>query len=201
MPRTVVVPFVAFVLGLLIAYGAGLAGGDTVGTPGDGSAAAGFARDMSTHHAQAVPMAETTRDRTDEEDVRLLASDIALTQQSQIGRMQGRLDTWGLPRTGTRPPLAWADVSIETAMDEMPGMAGTDDLAMLAEAPVEEAEDLFLELMIGHHTAGVAMAEAALAEDVPREVRILAQGIVESQRAEIDLMRQAMRERSRASTQ
>lgn len=199
--RRVLVPFVAFVMGLLIAFGAGLAGGDTLETPGDDSAAAGFARDMSTHHAQAVTMAETIRDRTDEEELRLLASDIALTQQSQIGRMQGWLDTWGLPRTGAGPPLAWADLSSGQAMGEMPGMAGADDLATLAEAPVEEAEGLFLELMIRHHTAGVAMAEAALARDVPREVRTLAQGIVESQRSEIDLMRQMLRERAREETQ
>ncbi|HEV2743867.1 MAG TPA: DUF305 domain-containing protein, partial [Rubrobacter sp.] len=33
--------------------------------PGDGSAEAGFARDMSVHHAQAVEMAEIVRDKTE----------------------------------------------------------------------------------------------------------------------------------------
>lgn len=57
--------------------------------PGDGSAEAGFVRDMSVHHAQAVEMAEIVRDKTGSEDVRLMAADMALTQQGQIGRMQG----------------------------------------------------------------------------------------------------------------
>jgi uncharacterized protein (DUF305 family) len=34
---------------------------------------------MSVHHAQAVEMAEIVRDRTESEEVRTLATDIALT--------------------------------------------------------------------------------------------------------------------------
>ena len=58
----------------------------------------GFARDMMVHHAQAVEMAEIVRDKTENENVRILATDIALTQQAQIGQMQGWLAVWELPR-------------------------------------------------------------------------------------------------------
>src|SRR4028119_242121 len=75
--------------------------------PGDDSAEAGFARDMSVHHAQAVEMAEIVRDKTESEEVRLMAADMALTQQGQIGRMQGWLDAWALPPTGTGPAMSW----------------------------------------------------------------------------------------------
>jgi uncharacterized protein (DUF305 family) len=44
---------------------------------------------MIVHHAQAVEMAEIVRDRTQSDDIRILASDISLTQQAQIGIMQG----------------------------------------------------------------------------------------------------------------
>jgi hypothetical protein len=57
--------------------------------PADGSAEAGFARDMSVHHAQAVEMAELLRDRTQSEEMRTLTADMALTQQGQIGQMEG----------------------------------------------------------------------------------------------------------------
>jgi uncharacterized protein (DUF305 family) len=57
--------------------------------PGNDSAEAGFARDMIVHHAQAVQMAEIIRDKTNSDDMRLLAADISLTQQGQIGIMQG----------------------------------------------------------------------------------------------------------------
>src|SRR5699024_1641238 len=44
--------------------------------PGDDSAEAGFARDMSEHHAQAVQMSQLVMQRTEDEDVRRLAVDI-----------------------------------------------------------------------------------------------------------------------------
>ena len=41
--------------------------------PEDDSAEAGFARDMSVHHAQAVEMAGIVRDGTESEEIRTLA--------------------------------------------------------------------------------------------------------------------------------
>src|SRR5664279_539108 len=69
----------AVVLALLIAA---IVGRTTAGTPspGDSSAAAGFARDMTDHHAQAVDMATIIGQRTRSADIRSLATDIALTQ-------------------------------------------------------------------------------------------------------------------------
>jgi len=58
---------------------------------------------MIVHHAQAVQMAEIVRDKTESDDMRLLASDISLTQQAQVGIMQGWLAVWGLPITGSEP--------------------------------------------------------------------------------------------------
>ena len=153
--------------------------------PGDGSDAAGFARDMAAHHQQAVTMAEIIRDRTDDAQLRLLATDIALTQQSQIGRMRGWLDVWGLPATGRRPRMAWMG---EPMSGPIPGMASAADLERLRARPVTDAENLFLRLMIDHHRAGVAMAEAAIRADVPAEVMTLARGIVVSQRSEIGVL-------------
>ena len=84
------------------------------------AAADTHARDMSVHHAQAVEMAEIVRDKTQSEEVRLMAADMALTQQGQIGRMQGWLDTWNLPATGAEPALTWMGHPTE---GRMPGMA------------------------------------------------------------------------------
>src|SRR3954470_17591448 len=75
--------------------------------PGDDSAEAGFARDMIVHHGQAVQMAEIIRNRTESDAVRLMASDVSLTQQGQVGIMQGWLGVWGLPVTGSQPAMAW----------------------------------------------------------------------------------------------
>ncbi|MFJ6935908.1 DUF305 domain-containing protein [Streptomyces sp. NPDC101132] len=94
------------------------AGAATVATAGDGSgedrvpavtsADAGFARDMSVHHQQAVEMSFIVRDRTQDEAVRRLAYDIANTQANQRGMMLGWLDLWGLPKVyPAAEPMAW----------------------------------------------------------------------------------------------
>lgn len=164
--------------------------------PGDGSAAAGFARDMSAHHAQAVAMAEQIRDRTEDPTLRLLARDIALTQQSQIGQMRGWLDIWDLPVTATASRMAWMD---EPMSGTMPGMATPADVAALQTDPVPAAEADFLQLMIAHHRGGVAMAESVLERNVPDEVRTLARGILQSQTSEIAALQQMLRARGVAS--
>lgn len=163
--------------------------------PGDDSVAAGFARDMIVHHEQAVQMAEILRGRTNDPQLRLLATDIALTQQAQIGRMQGWLDAWRLPTTASEPAMAWMGTPTEGAM---PGMATEDEIGRLQSAPIADAESLFLTLLIDHHRAGVDMAEAALDHDIPTPVRQLAKGIGASQQAEIDLMRDLLADRGYA---
>ncbi|WIY75794.1 DUF305 domain-containing protein [Streptomyces anulatus] len=77
--------------------------------PGASSADAGFARDMAVHHQQAVEMSFIVRDRTDDEDVRRLAYDIANTQANQRGMLLGWLDLWELPKVapGGEQPMAW----------------------------------------------------------------------------------------------
>jgi len=61
-----------------LVVGAGLLIGSRVGTPRDESAEAGFARDMATHHAQAVEMSFVARDKSSDHELRTLASDIII---------------------------------------------------------------------------------------------------------------------------
>ena len=100
--------------------------------PGNDSAEAGFARDMIVHHAQAVQMAEIIRDKTKSDSMRLLALDISLTQQAQIGIMQGWLQVWGLRVTGLKPAMAWMGHPSDGLM---PGMATPDELDRLFRLP------------------------------------------------------------------
>jgi uncharacterized protein (DUF305 family) len=156
--------------------------------PGDGSPEAGFARDMIVHHAQAVEMAEIVRDRTESEEIRILATDIALTQQAQIGMMLGWLDVWGLPAASTEPAMSWMGHPTE---GRMPGMASPEEVNRLRELPPQDADELFLRLMIEHHRAAIPMAEAVLEQSSHPAVEELAGAIDSSQRAEIETM-QAM---------
>ena len=164
----------------------------TSAEPGDGSAEAGFARDMSVHHAQAVEMAGIVRDKTRSEEVRLMAADMALTQQGQIGHMQGWLDVWNLPATGTEPAMSWMGHPTQA---RMPGMASPEEIERLRNAPPEEADKLFFRLMIPHHRAAVPMAEAVIGQTDRPEVKDLAAAIAASQKGEIQVMKDLLEER------
>ncbi|WP_243708346.1 DUF305 domain-containing protein [Actinomadura sp. GC306] len=172
------------------------------GGPGPNDPEAGFARDMSTHHAQAVRMSFIVRDRTDDDGVRLLAYDIINTQQAQIGMMTAWLDEWGLPKTDPAGPMRWMSghaghghAGNGHAPGAMPGMATREELAGLEKASGEDSEVRYLRLMIAHHRGGVDMAEAVLTLSGHDRVRRLARTMVDGQRSEIDQMNGMLRER------
>ena len=193
---TVIVAVFAIAVAALLGFLGGSSLEDSA--PADDAAEAGFARDMAIHHAQAVAMAEIVRDRTTDPEIRLLASDIALTQQSQIGRFQGWLDAWGLPATGADDPMTWMG---HPTSGRMPGMASPEDVASLETLAPDEMDVRFLQLMIPHHQAGVLMADAIMdMTDLP-EVEALARGISESQAAEIEYMRELLTERGAVETE
>lgn len=163
--------------------------------PGGNSAEAGFLRDMYTHHAQAVEMAMIIRDRTDDEGLSTLGTEIALGQSTQMGTMLGYLDLWGIPLGSTDPPMTWMGHPMEGLM---PGMATDEEIAQLETLPVDEAEVLFLELMIRHHQGGVDMAEAYLERGDQQEVARMADRIVQFQQIEIDTMNLILEQRGAA---
>ncbi|WP_460308700.1 DUF305 domain-containing protein [Actinocorallia aurea] len=192
-------------LGLVLLLAAGLAGAFVAAPhrPVETSAEAGFSRDMTVHHTQAVEMALIIRDGSDDATLRAIALDMALTQQNQIGRMQDWLIQWGLPLTGARRPMEWmgghhggAAVADYT---QMPGMASQEDLTRLRGLRGRDAEVLFLTLMIAHHKGGVEMAEAVLPLADDEHVRALASSIVRSQSAEIKVLTDLLGERGAAT--
>jgi len=165
-------------------------------TPTNNSTEAGFVRDMSTHHAQAVSMADAIRSRTQDPLLASLATDIVRTQQSQIGRFSGWLDQWGLPLASLDAPMSWAQGHTAMDMDVMPGMATNDEIRQLDSLPLDQAETLFLTLMIRHHRGGVEMANTILTITDRDEVRRIASSIVTSQQSEIEAMQSMLEERT-----
>jgi uncharacterized protein (DUF305 family) len=186
----------AFAAGLLIGWRLLAVAGHDHGAPTDTSVEVGFARDMTVHHAQAVQMADIIRARTTDERMRLLATDIVLTQQNQIGRFQAWLEEWEVRPTSLDPPMQWMGPGMQMNPDgQMPGMAANEDVAALSTLDVAAAEVTFLQLMITHHYAGVAMAESALALSEDEKVDRLADSIVSGQYAEIGAMGDMLRAR------
>ncbi|MEU3609121.1 DUF305 domain-containing protein [Streptomyces sp. NPDC035033] len=166
--------------------------------PASASADAGFARDMSVHHQQAVEMSFIVRDRTTDPAVRRLAYDIANTQANQRGMMLGWLDLWDLPKveSGTAP-MTWMGMPVTGAEDGalMPGMATDTQLEALRKASGKEAEVLYLRLMTAHHRGGVHMAQGCVDRCSVAVERDLARGMVDAQESEMALMADMLRER------
>ncbi|MEU5161529.1 DUF305 domain-containing protein [Streptomyces sp. NPDC020875] len=171
--------------------------------PATDSADAGFARDMSVHHQQAVEMSFIVRDRTENEEIRRLAYDIINTQANQRGMMLGWLDQWGLtPVAPEREPMAWMSGSdahdghtAKTNDVRMPGMATPEQLERLSTLKGKAAEVEYLQLMTAHHKGGVDMAEGCVDLCSPGAQRQLAEGMVQGQRSELDLMADLLKER------
>lgn len=185
----------ALVVAALIAIGGAAAvilglGGNSY--PTADSVDAGFARDMTTHHRQAVVMAGLARDRSTNAQVALLAYDIETIQLNQVGQMRGWLSLWGLSQS-TGEQMSW--LAGHGGMDMsgsgggvMPGMATAGDLDDLRAAEGADFDVLFLQLMIRHHQGGTQMANYAAENADVGSVRTLARSIADSQAAEIDTL-------------
>jgi uncharacterized protein (DUF305 family) len=188
---------VAFSIGRFSTFG--IAGS----TPGEGSADAGFARDMQVHHAQAIDMAMTIYEKTDDGDLRTLAYDIATGQSTQKGEMFGWLVSWGLPQYSDQP-MAWMSAAGDGAhsghggtageamtdeeMREQMGMASEEELTELRAATGREADCLFLSLMIRHHEGAIPMTEAVIELGTDERVKTVAGNMKKGQTFEIQAM-------------
>ncbi len=209
--RAVLLAVVAAGLVLLgggLAVALGIGGPDA---PTSDSVDAGFSRDMSRHHLQAVEMANLALDRSTDPAVRGLAFDISATQTNQAGRMQGWLSLWALPPSDGEQ-MAWMTgagdgvsghgmsghgMSGHDMADDglMPGMATEDELANLRSLSGQAFDVEFLRLMIRHHQGGLEMAQDAAAHAQEAAVRSLARAIAETQTAETNLMTGMLTER------
>ena len=94
--------------------------------------------------------------------------------------MQGWLQVWGLPISGTEPAMAWMGHPMD---GPMPGMASPEEIDRLSNVAPDVADMLFMRLMIPHHQAAIPMSEAILKRTDVSYIRQLAQSIIASQRA------------------
>lgn len=174
-----------------------------IAAPSNSSAEAGFSRDMQVHHGQAVTMAMEIYRKTDDEELRILAYDIATGQAAQRGEMFDWLVQWGLPQSGG-PMMQWmaasdvdhahggaaaGDAMTDAEAHEAMGMASDEELAALSAAAGTEADCLFLQLMIRHHEGAIPMAEAVLELGSDPRVLTVAASMKAGQSAEIEAMR------------
>lgn len=183
----------AVVVGLLLGYAGGLLT-PTLTRPGDTSAEAGFARDMTAHHHQAVAMGLLAFRQGQDAEVRQVGVDIATGQQGEIGTMQTWLRSWKLDPTGEQAPMAWMPDGAGLVKDGlMPGMASPEEMAKLRAASGREFDVLFLQMMIRHHLGGVHMIDGILAEGHDDDVLAVAQVMKNTQQNDLTNLNAALK--------
>jgi uncharacterized protein (DUF305 family) len=132
-----------------------------------------FMRDMIGHHAQALEMTVLVPERSQREDIRLLARRIEISQASEIALMRRWLeDRWeeapdplgaghggGHHGGGHEAGHAAGHGGDSHAHPHggMPGMLTRDQLHRLASATGDEFDRIFLEYMIYHHEGALTM--------------------------------------------
>jgi uncharacterized protein (DUF305 family) len=184
---------------LIVAVGGGYlwgsSGDNGPAIPSASSVDAGFARDMSTHHQQAITMAGYARDNSTNVDVKTVAFDIETSQSIEMGEMEGWLLQWNVSRN-TNSPMAWmtGHEHLVGPNGLMPGMATPAQMNKLLASHGHELDILFLQLMIHHHQGGVLMAQYAAQHASEPYVRQLAARMYTNQTNEIVQMEQLLRQ-------
>jgi uncharacterized protein (DUF305 family) len=148
-----------------------------------------FAQGMLPHHQQAVEMAQLAGDRAADPRVKDLAARIEAAQAPEIETLTGWLEDWG----AEAPSSGGMD---HGSMDhgDMGGMMSNEDMEALANVSGAEFDRTFLEMMVEHHTGAVQMAETEIADGENPDAIAMAEGIRESQNAEISEMQQLLAE-------
>ncbi|MCH6230779.1 DUF305 domain-containing protein [Microbacterium sp. CFH 31415] len=124
-----------------------------------------FVRDMLHHHSQAIEMTGFVVDRSDDEDVRLLAERMDISQTDEMAVLEKWLQERGEP---VRDP----DASHAHSADSMPGLLTDAEIAQLESAEGEEFDILFLTFMIKHHQGAIQMVQELYAAGGGQEPEI-----------------------------
>ena len=139
-----------------------------------------FLQMMIPHHEQAVVMSDLALSTSKDADVLKLAKQIRDAQALEIIKMQGWLSDAGLSQDPGHP-----------MGDGVGGMLSDSEISTLKGSTGKAFDKLFLTGMIAHHEGATHMV--MMIENSPnRDVYKLGQEIVESQTAEIELMKRIL---------
>lgn len=138
-------------------------------------------------------MADLALAQAESPEIKKLAGEIKAAQDPEIRQMQGWLQQWGVPASGSSAPMSGMNHAgmAPGSMGEMAGM-GSADMAKLKAAKGTEFDRLFLTQMIAHHKGAIDMANAVLANGSDPQVKALARNIASAQQTEITTMQQLL---------
>ena len=166
-----------------------------------------FVTGMIPHHQEAVEMsdlilAQPVSAAGSNAEVRALAQQIADAQAPEVEQMKTWVKDWGMEDTATDDggmnmgggemdghEMDGADMSgADAGGAAMNGMMTEAQMNELSQATGAELNQLYLELMIAHHEGAIGMAQTELKEGKNPAALKLAQGVIDTQQAEIKQM-------------
>lgn len=152
-----------------------------------------FIEMMIPHHQSANEMAQMALSRAKSPEVKKLAQSIIEEQTREIEQMQ----TWYKQWYGTEVPTTEMNMGMDRGMDEsmMQAMMQMEMMDREMMEALENAQDFdreFLRQMTRHHRTATMMAGLVVNSAQHREIRNLAENIIESQSAEIAQMQQLL---------
>ena len=134
-----------------------------------------FLTGMIPHHQEAVDTATEVVERGGSTpEIKTLAENIIIAQELEIAEMK----QWYLAWYGEEYV---AEGSYQPMMRELAGLSGA------------ELDQRFLEDMVMHHMGAIMMARSVQPHIEHQEIEVLSQAIVETQTAEIELMRDLLK--------
>ncbi|CAN5459618.1 DUF305 domain-containing protein [soil metagenome] len=164
-----------------------------------------FMQGMIMHHAQAVEMTAMIESRTKNKNIRLLGARISQSQAEEMKFMKRWLEARGEPveMKMSSMPDSHSHGNHSTAHQGhqmlMPGMLSAQQMSELRKAKGAEFDKLFLTGLIQHHNGALVMVKdlfdtAGAGQDA--ELFNFSTDVDTSQRAEINIMRNMLGERS-----
>ena len=144
-----------------------------------------FMQGMIGHHSQALDMTALLPERTERDDMRMLARRIEVSQADEIQMMRRWLEVRGQDVPGPHAHHA-------PGAPLMPGMLSAEEMAQLAATRGAAFDRLFLASMIKHHEGALTMVKelyATAGAGQESEMYGFASDVDADQRMEIERMR------------
>jgi len=135
-----------------------------------------FLQMMYPHHAQAVDMAKLVPTRSQNQQVKDLATAIENAQAPEMAQMTTLLASFGKPA-----PSA-------TMAHSMPGLMTPQQMTTLEGLSGAAFDKMWLQMMVEHHQGAIDMAQDELRNGTNVDVKAMAQAIITAQQGEITKM-------------
>jgi len=147
-----------------------------------------YLADMIAHHEAAASMSEQAMAVTAHDQLFTLASSIVLVQSREMIQMRDWQKAWGFEITNSGGHMSHGGGGAEMAGDMVEMMNKLKDLKG------EDYDKEFLTQMILHHEQAIEMSVDADTNAKRQEIKDLAAGVIKTQTAEIEQMKQWQKE-------